>query len=315
MSGPVEEPDRQPVDFGIIAIEVKEGRSTRIGEMGIVRVLPTKRRRSIGPWCFVDLMRPDDVERPPPLEIGPHPHMGLSTVTWLFAGSVLHSDSLGSEQPIRPGELNLMTSGHGIAHAEESLESASASETGGVMGVQMWLAQPERTRHGGSEFQHLAELPEVEVDRGLAKVLIGEMNGHRSPAGFDHPTVGLDISLDDGVALPTNPRFEYGVVPIDRPLKVDDAIVEPGALALVPTGFEEIHVETRGGPARLMMLGGLPLGEEIKMWWNFVGRSNEEITEAWEDWRDHNTDRFGAVPSDLARIEAPRPPWVAPDDS
>ncbi|MFZ0015193.1 MAG: pirin family protein [Acidimicrobiia bacterium] len=315
MSGPVEEPDRQSVDFGISAIEVKEGRSTRIGEMRIMRVLPTKRRRTIGPWCFVDLMSPDDVERPPPLEIGPHPHIGLATVTWLFDGSVLHSDSLGGEQPIRPGELNLMTSGSGIAHAEEGLETSSASDTGGVMGVQMWLAQPERTRHGSSRFQHLTDLPEIEVDRGVARILIGEFDGHRSPAGFDHPTVGLDVTLDDRIAMRTNPRFEYGIVPIDRPLKVDDSIVEPGALALVPTGFDEIHVETRGGQGRLMMLGGVPLGEEVKMWWNFVARSNEEITEAWRDWRDHNTERFGAVPSGLPRIEAPRPPWVAEDDS
>jgi len=110
-------------DLGVSTIEVREGRSTSIGKMGILRVLPTKGRRTVGPWCFVDLMTPDDVAEPPPLEIGPHPHIGLATVTWLFDGAALHTDSLGTEQLIRPGELNLMSAGHGIAHAELGVET------------------------------------------------------------------------------------------------------------------------------------------------------------------------------------------------
>ena len=131
MSGPVDEMAAVTPDLGVSAIEVREGRSTSIGRMGILRVLPTKGRRTVGPWCFVDLMNPDDVEHPPPLEIGPHPHIGLATVTWLFAGAALHSDSLGSEQLIRPGELNLMTSGRGIAHAELGVETGVATGTDG----------------------------------------------------------------------------------------------------------------------------------------------------------------------------------------
>ncbi|MGD2061750.1 MAG: pirin family protein, partial [Acidimicrobiia bacterium] len=251
-------------------IEVKEGRHTRIGEMAIMRVLPTKRRRTIGPWCFVDLMAPDDIENPPPLEIGPHPHIGLSTVTWLFAGSALHTDSLGTEQAIKPGELNLMTAGHGIAHAEESLETGVAADTGGVMGVQMWLAQPEGTRNGSSGFQHHKDLPVVDLGSGTARVLLGAMGDSASPAVSDHPGVGLDVSLERHTVIAADPTFEYGVIPIDRPLKVADAIVEPGSLALVPPGHEELSLETRNGPGRAMVLGGLPLGESVKMWWNFV---------------------------------------------
>ncbi len=314
MSGPVDEQDRQPNDFGMSAIEVKEGRQTRIGEMGIMRVLPTKQRRTIGPWCFVDLMSPDDVDRPPPLEIGPHPHIGLATVTWLFSGSVLHSDSLGSEQPIHPGELNLMTAGFGIAHAEEGITTEPPTETGGVMGVQMWLAQPDGSRHGGSAFQHVSHLPEVEIPNGSAKVLIGGYGGQRSGAEFDHPSVGLDVRVRDATTLSLDSSFEHGVVPVDRPVRVDDAIVEPGSLALIPTGFGEVRIETRGGDGRLMLLGGLPLGEDVKMWWNFVARTIDEITEAWADWQSHNSDRFGPVPSKLARIDAPRPPWLEPED-
>jgi redox-sensitive bicupin YhaK (pirin superfamily) len=312
MSGPVEESDRLTPDIGVSTIEVKEGRQTRIGEMGILRVLPTKQRRTVGPWCFVDLMSPDDVHRPPPLEIGPHPHIGLSTVTWLFSGSALHSDSLGTEQAIKPGELNLMTAGHGIAHAEEGLETESAAATGGIMGVQMWLAQPDATRNGGSGFQHHKELPVADLGTGEARILIGDFGGQTSPARFDHPALGLDLSIVSPTTLDLDPTFETAVVPIDRPVKVEDAIVEPGALALVPVGHGSLRLETQSGRGRIMVLGGRPLGEEVKMWWNFVARSNEEITEAWTDWQSHNTDRFGPVPSRLDRIEAPRPPWLSP---
>lgn len=312
MSGPVEESDRLTPDIGVSTIEVKEGRQTRIGEMGILRVLPTKQRRTVGPWCFVDLMSPDDVDRPPPLEIGPHPHIGLSTVTWLFSGSALHSDSLGTEQAIKPGELNLMTAGYGIAHAEEGLETESAAATGGIMGVQMWLAQPDATRNGGSGFQHHKELPVVDLGSGEARILIGDFGGQMSPARFDHPALGLDLSIVSPTTLELDPTFEMAVVPVDRPVKVEDAIVEPGALALVPTGHGSLRLETQSGRGRIMILGGRPLGEDVKMWWNFVARSNEEITDAWTDWQSHNSDRFGPVPSRLGRIEAPRPPWLSP---
>lgn len=313
MSGPIEEPDRPTSDFGISTIEVKEGRHTRIGDMGIMRVLPTKQRRTIGPWCFVDLMAPEDIDRPPPLEIGPHPHIGLSTVTWLFAGSARHSDSLGTVQAIKPGELNLMTSGRGIAHAEESLETRSAEATGGIMGVQMWLAQPDGTRDGDSRFQHHKDLPMAELDAGEARILLGSYGGETSPAESDHQAVGLDISLRDRSALMLDAAHEHGVVPIDRPIRVDDAIVEPGALALVPPGYGSIELAARSGPARVMVVGGAPLGEEVKMWWNFVARTTEEITDAWRDWQSNDEDRFGPVPSDLPRIDAPPPPWVRQD--
>lgn len=296
-------------DIGVSAIEVKEGRTTSIGTLGIVRVLPTKGRRTIGPWCFVDLMSPGDVERPPPIEIGPHPHIGLATVTWLFDGRVLHGDSLGTEQLIRPGQLNLMTAGAGIAHAELGVETAPAHATSGVVGVQMWIAQTEEARHGEPRFQHLPELPQVELEGAVGRLLVGAAGGEASPAVVDHPTIGLDLTVDGVALLPTDPRFEHGVVPIDRAVKVEDAIADPGTVAVVPSGYEELRLETRGA-GRVMILGGLPLGETITMWWNFVARSREEITQAWRDWRDRNEARFGPVPSQLPRIEAPAPPWI-----
>ncbi len=312
MSGPVEDLTSTS-GLGMRAIEVREGRTTNIGRLGIVRVLPTKQRRTIGPWCFVDLMSPDDLGDPPPLEIGPHPHIGLATVTWLFAGSALHSDSLGTEQLITPGQLNLMTSGRGIAHAEQGVETARAVENSSTMGVQMWLAQTEGTRHGQSRFQHLEDLPVASFESGEARVLVGELGGASSPADIDHPTIGLDLEVAPSVSIPVNASFEHAVIPIDRPVKVEDTIVEPGALAIIPTGYEVLRIETRNDSARLMVLGGEPLGEQVKMWWNFVARTTDEITEAWHAWQVGDQDRFGPVPSPLQRMEAPRPPWLPRD--
>ena len=310
MSGPVDGLAESPGGLGVSTIVVQEGRTATIGHLGILRVLPTKGRRTIGPWCFVDLMNPDDLHDPPPIEIGPHPHIGLATVTWLFAGSALHSDSLGTEQLIRPGQLNLMTAGHGIAHAELGVDQASGLGSSGIMGVQMWLAQPEATRQGGSRFEHLDALPATELGDGEATVLVGSLGGATSPARVDHPAIGVELSVRGTMTVPADPTFEYAVVPIDRPVKVDDAIVELGSLGYVPPGYEHLTLETRGDRARLLLLGGEPMGVPVKMWWNFVARDLDEITEAWRAWRDHDDDRFGPVRSSLDRIDAPVPPWV-----
>jgi redox-sensitive bicupin YhaK (pirin superfamily) len=310
MSGPVEDATEVTPGLGISTIEVREGRTAEIGKLGVLRVLPTKRRRTVGPWCFVDLMRPGDVAEPPPIEIGPHPHIGLATATWLFRGSVLHSDSLGTEQLIRPGELNLMTAGRGIAHAELGVQADDAVGAEGVMGAQMWLALPDATREGGSRFEHHADLPVADLGTGEANVIAGSFGGARSPAAVDHPVVGLDVSFRGEVELPVDPSFEHGVVPVDRTLRVEDAIVDVGSLALVPPGYDRLRVVERSGGARFLLLGGEPFGAEIKMWWNFVARTFDEITEAWRAWRDHDDDRFGPVPSKLPRIDAPTPPWL-----
>jgi redox-sensitive bicupin YhaK (pirin superfamily) len=310
MSGPLEEVNEVTPGLGISAIEIREGRSTSVGKLGVLRVLPTKGRRTVGPWCFVDLMHPGDVADPPPIEIGPHPHIGLATATWLFRGAVVHSDSLGTEQLIRPGELNLMTAGRGIAHAELGVETPGGIGVDGIIGAQMWLALPDSTRGGSSKFEHHEELPSVGLASGEARVIVGAFEGAGSPARVDHPALGLEVSFSGSVALPLDPRFEHGVVPIDQPVKAEDAIVEPGSLALVPPGLDQLRIEERAGRARLLLLGGEPFGVEIKMWWNFVARSFEELAEAWRAWRDHDDERFAPVPSKLARVEAPTPPWI-----
>lgn len=248
-------------------------------------------------------MTPADFDEPHPLEVGPHPHIGLSTVTWLFEGEALHGDSLGTEQLIRPGQLNLMTAGHGIAHAE--LGTASR-----VHGVQMWLAQGDETRNRDSRFQHHSDLPTVEFGAGNATILIGATSGVSSPAETDERALGMDLTTRAGRSdIEIDPAFEHAVIPIDDRLLVGGYEVWPGWLAVVPPGTDVLSVEARG-PARAMVVGGVPMHDRIQMWWNFVARSKEELTEAWKDWQDGNSDRFGPVDSKLARIEAPHPPWL-----
>ncbi len=305
VSGPVQENDVTPDEqFG--AVEVKEGRRTAVGTLQVARLLPTKGRRTVGAWCFADVMIPPDADEPDPLEIGPHPHIGLATVTWLFDGEALHGDSLGTEQVIRPGQLNLMTAGHGIAHSELSTVT-------GVHGVQMWVAQPESTRHGASMFQHHDDLPRFDITAGEVALFMGSLAGHRSPTVAETPLVGAEITLRGPSQVPVDPSFELAVLPIDAPLLVEDHVVEPGWLGLVAPGGDALRLESSGAGARLMLLGGEPLGERIQMWWNFVARTKAEITDAWRAWQEHDTDRFGPVPSQLARIEAPTPPWIGED--
>jgi redox-sensitive bicupin YhaK (pirin superfamily) len=304
MSGPVQIREAAYENEACHGVEVRRGREATLGGIDIVRVLPTKGRRTVGPWCFVDLIVPSDAEHPDPMEIGPHPHTGLATVTWLLDGVAEHSDSLGTKQLIRPGELNLMSSGHGIAHAEQGMGP-------NLRGVQMWVAQPEGTRHGPSGFEHHADLPAVDLPNGEAIVMVGAFAGAGSPARADWAIVGAELRLRRGASLlPVAGHYEHAVVPLDRPVLVGDTIVEPGSLGLVPIGIEALRIDAGADPSSVLLLGGEPFGERIQMWWNFVARTRDEITDAWRAWEADDTDRFGRVPSSLERIDAPRPPWV-----
>lgn len=309
MSGPVREHDTDFVDESTGVVEVRPGRSVPLGGLDVVRVLPTKGRRTVGPWCFVDLMRPPDVDHPDPMEIGPHPHIGLATVTWLFSGEAEHTDSLGTVQLIRPGEINLMSSGRGIAHAELGLGPR-------LRGAQMWLAQPEATRHDPPAFEHHGDLPTVDLETGEAQLFIGEFGGESSPARRDSETLGADLRLRRGtVDIPLEPRHEHALAPIDAPVRVGDVVVHPGDLALVPLGRESIVVDVQTDEATVLLIGGEPLGENLFMWWNFVARSRDEVTEAWMAWEERDTDRYAPIPTDVAPMVTPRPPWLSPKAS
>jgi quercetin 2,3-dioxygenase len=323
MSGPVRTED-VPVD-GVDGgpeggvVEVTPSRTAQVGRLPVRRALPQRQRRTVGAWCFADHTGPVDVDEQHGADIGPHPHIGLQTVTWLVAGELLHRDSLGSEQVIRPGQLNLMTAGHGVVHAEES----TGRYRGEMQGVQLWVAQPERTRHGPPAFEHLAELPRAELGAGTARVtvtvLTGELAGGgvdlRSPARQDTPGVGLDLELRrDGAfaVVPLDPAFEHALVVVTGAVALPGGtIVEPGHLAYLGLGRQELALGAAGEePARALLLGGVPFEAPVSMWWNFVARTHDEIDAARRAWEAHDESRFGPVASGLDRIPAPPTPWA-----
>lgn len=284
-------------------VEVGEGRLTDVGGIPVQRSLPRRGRRTVGPWCFVDHFGPADVPDVS-MQVGPHPHIGLHTVTWVLEGEVLHRDSLGSEQLIKPGQLNLMTAGRGVAHAEETPAGAS----GTLHGLQLWVAQPEATRSGEAAFEHHPALPQAEVAGVVATMLVGELAGARSPARSDSPLVGADLVLRGSATLPLDPAFEHALLVVDGSITVDGVTVVPGSFAYFAPGRTDLALE---GTARALLIGGLPFEEPILMWWNFVARTKEEMVQARQDW-ETASDRFGAVESELGRIGAPPPLWDRP---
>jgi redox-sensitive bicupin YhaK (pirin superfamily) len=282
-------------------VELLPSREADVGGLAVRRALPKRQRRTVGAWCFADHFGPADP--PAAMLVGPHPHIGLHTVTWLVAGEVMHTDSLGSEQLVRPGQLNLMTAGDGVAHAEETREEGRGA--GPIHGIQLWVAQPEATRHGAAAFEHHPELPRVGLGAATATVLVGEVAGARSPARADTPLVGVEVVTAGGpVSVPADPGFEHALIVLEGRVVVGGTEVAPGVLAYLGEGRDEIALDAPG-PARALLLGGEPFGERIVMSWNFVARTREEVDRAAREWNAH-APRFGAVASGLPRIPAPQ---------
>lgn len=293
---------------------VHDAKAAEVGGFRVRRALPRRGMRTVGAWCFADHMGPEVVTETSGLDVGPHPHIGLQTATWLVDGAVLHTDSLGSEQLIRPGQLNLMTAGRGIVHAEESVRAGSAT----LHGVQLWIAQPSATRDGTSAFAHHADLPTVDVGHGDATVFIGDYGGARSDARTDTALVGVDAMLRAGASTwSLRPDFEYAVYVISGAVAIDMSgashIAHEGQLVDLRAHPGEMTLRVTDD-ARILILGGEPLGEPLYMWWNFVGRSREEIAQASRDWSTYvqtgarsasGTARFDRVASSLAPIPAP----------
>ncbi len=271
------------------------------------RVLPNKERRLIGAWCFVDHYGPEDITNQRGMRVPPHPHSGLQTVSWLLAGEISHRDSLGSDALVVPGQLNLMTSGPGIAHSEESPPGHSAT----MHGVQLWVALPEEARHvAPRDFTQYSDLPVVERAGLRATVVMGEFEGAVSPATAYTPIVGVELAVSAEVDLALRPDFEYGVLAIDPGLVVEGQRVEVSEIAYVGGGRGALTVGTTSGEvARALLLGGEPFAEELVMWWNFIGRSHEEIVEFRRIWNDGGGEQFGEVVGyDGDRLVAPPMP-------
>ncbi|MFJ2092801.1 pirin family protein [Streptomyces sp. NPDC087901] len=292
----------------VVAEPVRElltPRHVQLGESTEVRrLLPNLGRRMVGAWAFVDHYGPDDIADEPGMQVPPHPHMGLQTVSWLHEGEVLHRDSLGSLETIRPRELGLMTSGRAISHSEESPRPHAAM----LHGAQLWVALPDAHRHVEPHFQHHTDLPTVIAPGLTATVILGTLDDTTSPGTAYTPIVGADLALSRGAEarLPLDPDFEYAVLSMSGEAEVDGVPVLPGSMLYLGCGRTELPLRAES-EAGLMLLGGEPFEEEIVMWWNFIARSHDDISRAREDWVKGV--RFGDVNGYAgARLSAPELP-------
>lgn len=279
--------------------------------MGVRRTLPQRTRSFIGAWCFLDHYGPDDVADTGGMSLPPHPHTGLQTVSWLFEGEIEHRDSAGNHVLVRPGELNLMTAGRGISHTEDSTDATSV-----LHGAQLWVALPEESRHTEPRLDHFAPDP-VRGPGWEARVFLGSAFGARSPVHTHTPLLGAELMLATGATkvVEVDAGFEHGVLLDVGLLSVEGRELKPGELAYLPPGRHTLEVSATD-EARLLLLGGPPFGEAIVMWWNFVGRSHDEVAGYREEWQaqidgDRVRDgRFGVVDHPEPAIPAPALPNV-----
>jgi quercetin 2,3-dioxygenase len=260
------------------------------GGISVERALPLRQQRLVGPWCFFDHYGPLSFSNQKAMDIAPHPHIGLQTVSWLFDGEILHSDSLGCSGMARPGELNLMTAGRAIAHAEET----PARNSGKLHGLQLWVALPDAERQRQPCFDQYQDLPVIEPGGGRVHLFMGELAGQHSIARAFSPLVGAELKLGANarMRLPLNAMWEHALVVIEGEILLDGKRLVPGALHYLGTHRDGIEINT-SNPAHAVLIGGAPFGESVIIWWNFVARSADEIHAAREDWEQHR--RFGEV--------------------
>ena len=310
-NGTVTNPERDPdeIEGGCgdldVGVEVLVPREVPLGgprAMHVRRTLPQRHRSLIGAWCFVDHYGPDEVAATGGMSVAPHPHTGLQTVSWLFTGEIEHRDSAGHHAMVRPGEMNLMTAGRGISHSEVSTPATTA-----LHGVQLWVALPDSDRGTDPGFAHHEPTP-VTGEGWQARVFMGTLLGETSPVPTYTPLVGAELLLDAGttLALDVDPAHEHGVL-------VDNGVVSTGPagaatevkaheLAYVAPGTARLEVAAHGDPARVLLLGGEPFGESIVMWWNFVGRSHDEIVAFREEWQRQVVAADGRPVRDSQRV-------------
>jgi len=255
--------------------------------MLVRRSLPQRERSLIGAWCFVDHYGPADVEATAGMVVPGHPHTGLQTVSWLFSGEIEHRDTTGAHAFVRPGEVNLMTAGRGIAHSEYSTPATTT-----LHGAQLWVALPEAHRFADPGFEHYAP-PVVEVDGARVLVFLGRLVGEVSPVSMHTELVGAEVSLGAGGSLDiaVDPGHEHGFLCDTGTVSVGTATAKPGEIVFVPKGVGSITVEAGDEPTRMLLLGGAPLGEQIVMWWNFIGRSHDDIVDYRERWQQARATR------------------------
>jgi redox-sensitive bicupin YhaK (pirin superfamily) len=285
-------------------VEVMTPREVPLGgprAMRVRRTLPQRHRSLIGAWCFVDHYGPDAVSDSGGMRVTPHPHTGLQTVSWLFTGEIEHRDSAGHHAVVRPGEVNLMTAGRGISHSE-----ISTPETRTLHGAQLWVALPDGERHGEPGFAHHAPTA-VTGDGWEARVFLGSLLGDTSPVPTSTPLLGAELLLAPRTTLrlDVDASFEHGVLVDEGVLSVAGVETKQDELAYAPAGGGTLELTSYDEPVRLLLLGGPPFGEEIVMWWNFVGRSHEEIAAFRDEWQ-RQIESGGAVVPDSQQVAAGR---------
>lgn len=290
-----------------ILLEPREVPLGGVRGMNVLRVLPHRNLPTIGAWCFLDRFGPADTR----MRVEPHPHIGLQTVTWPLVGEIRHRDSLGSDAELRRGQLNLMTAGNGISHSEYSIGDAPIP----LDALQFWVALPEGARHGVGGFERHTDLPTATLaaDQGAdatATVVLGEFADTVSPATVHTPIVGAEIVVPAGtrVRLPLRTDWEHAVMLVEGDASVSSHEMTQNDMLYLGDSRDAAEVTSVQG-ALLFLIGGQPFEDEIVMWWNFAGRTHEEIVDARTEWEAASA-RFGVVEGHDVRIPAPPLPDV-----
>ena len=284
----------------------------RLADLGdgvlVRRTLPSRQQRMVGAWCFLDHAGPVQFAPGKGMHVGAHPHIGLQTFTWTLEGEVLHRDSLGNEQIIRPEQVNLMTAGYGVVHTEDSLTAGAP-----LHAAQLWIALPPEAEDTPPDFAHYPDLPQWQEAGATFTLVAGTYGNRQSPAHLYSPLVGLDIenksatSATVGVML--NPNFEYAMLPLIGGVQIEGESFAADELAYLGQGRDTLTINLAAG-AKVLLLGGEPFAQPVLMWWNFIGFSKTRIAEAQRQWASGDA-RFPQVADGQApRLVAPPLPWA-----
>ena len=278
-------------------------RRAEIGQGTVIkRALPSRHKRMIGAWCFLDHAGPAHFAQGEGLDVGPHPHIGLQTFTWMIEGSMMHGDSLGTQQLIRPKQVNLMTAGYGITHTEVAPETETQMHS-----VQLWIALPDAQKDMPPQFDHYPELPVVEKDQLKWTILVGEFLATASPVHVHSALLGVDIESQQAASsqLKLDPTFEYGFLLLEGSATVNGHELTQDNMIVLDVGVPQVNLSV-GSNSRIILVGGEPFESPILLWWNFVGRTQEELAIAREQWVNQDTTRYGQMNNyDGARLIAP----------
>lgn len=277
------------------------------GGFQVRRALPSTQRQMVGPFVFFDQMGPAVLRAGSGLDVRPHPHIGLATVTYLFDGEIIHRDSLGTTQAIRPGEVNWMIAGRGIVHSERTAADKRSADAA-LSGIQTWIALPRAAEECAPSFQHYAasELPLIEAEGKSLRLIAGTLYGARAPAATLSEMFYADVVLAAAARLPVAADYEQRAIYVsDGRIGIDDMLFDAGQMVVLrPRQPVVVRAE---GAARVLLLGGEPLDGPRHVWWNFVSSSADRIEQAKRDWREG---RLGSVAGDPEYIPLPTTPAV-----